>query len=153
MNRISHPYIRASLVLVLVCSLTNAGFSVSKPHVIAFGKWTTVQWFPGTGAADEKPLSLKVRALLVDARVKEFTLGLAHDVTDRLFVVRRVFRVNDSLPEESAAPPHWQWQRGGWLLVDRVTGRISPLNLPGVRRRLLRTQLVPRLCRLLRRIR
>jgi hypothetical protein len=130
MIRVSQPHLRVSLVLALVCSLTNAGFSVSKPHVIAFGKSTTVQWFPGTGAADEKPLSLKVRPLLVDARIKEFTLGPAHDVTDRLFVVRRVFRVNDSLPEESATAPHWQWQRGGWLQVDRVTGRISPINLP-----------------------
>jgi hypothetical protein len=38
--------------------------------------------------------------------------------------------VNDSLPQESTAPPHWQWQRGGWLLVDRVTGHISSINLP-----------------------
>ena len=28
------------------------------------------------------------------------------------------------------AAPRWQWQRGGWLLVDRLTGRISPINLP-----------------------
>jgi len=82
---------------------------------------------PGYRPADEKPLTLKVRPLLVDARVKEFTLGPAHDVTDRLFVVRRAFRVNDSLPEESSTP-HWQWQRGGWLLVDRVTGRVSPIK-------------------------
>jgi len=73
---------------------------------------------------------LKVRPLLVDARVKEFTFGQAHDVTDRLFVVRRAFRVNDSLPQEAASPPRWEWQRGGWLLVDRTTGRISPINLP-----------------------
>ena len=26
--------------------------------------------------------------------------------------------------------PRWQWQRGGWLLVDRLTGRVSPINLP-----------------------
>ena len=81
-------------------------------------------------SSDDKPLTLKVRPLLVDARVKEFTLGPAHDVTDRLFVIRRAFRVNDSLPQEAASPPHWQWQRGGWLLVDRLTGRISPINLP-----------------------
>ena len=84
----------------------------------------------GAGAEGDKTVALKVRPLLVDARVKEFTLGPAHDVTDRLFVVRRAFRVNDSLPQEYAAAPHWQWQRGGWLLVDRVTGRISALNLP-----------------------
>jgi hypothetical protein len=51
-----------------------------------------------------------------------------HDVTDRLFVVRRAFRVNDSLPDEPAV--RWQWQRGGWLLVDRLTGRDSSVTLP-----------------------
>ena len=55
-------------------------------------------------------------------------MGPPHDVTDRLFVVRRVFRLNDSLPADTA--PRWQWQRGGWLLVDRLTGHISPMNLP-----------------------
>ena len=72
--------------------------------------------------------NIKVRALVVDGRVKEYVLGAPHEVTDRLFVVRRVFRVNDSLPEDSG--PRWQWQRGGWLLVDRVTGHVSPINLP-----------------------
>jgi hypothetical protein len=123
------------LLLFTVLTCTNAAVAASKPHVIAFGKWTTVQsnmvrWTGDSGAADDKTVALKVRPLLVDARVKEFTLGFAHDVTDRLFVVRRAFRLNDSLPQESASPPHWQWQRGGWLLVDRVTGHISALNLP-----------------------
>jgi hypothetical protein len=110
----------------------NTVWATSKPHVITFGKWTTVQWTPGRSAEgdDKSALTLKVRPLLVDARVKEFTLGQAHEVTDRLFVVRRAFRVNDGLPQEPASTPHWQWQSGGWLLVDRVTGRISPINLP-----------------------
>lgn len=69
-----------------------------------------------------------MRPLIVDGRVKEYVIGTQHEVTDRLFVIRRAFRVNDSLPEESAA--HWQWQRGGWLLIDRTTGRISAINLP-----------------------
>lgn len=79
--------------------------------------------------ADKLP-TLKIRSLSVDARIKEFTFGAAHDVTDRVFVVQRAFRINDNLPQDPAATPHWQWQRGGWLLVDRVTGRISPVNLP-----------------------
>lgn len=116
--------------LLLICSLTTFAFPVAKPHVIAFGKWISVPWSPGSDASDDKPLALKVRPLMVDARTKEFTLGAAHEITDRLFVVRRAFRVNDSLPSESTAAPHWQWQRGGWLLVDRVTARISPINLP-----------------------
>ena len=68
--------------------------------------------------------------MYVDGRMKEFTLGAPHEITERLFVVRRVFRLNDSLPSETASPPRWQWQRGGWLLVDRVTGHVSAISLP-----------------------
>jgi hypothetical protein len=106
----------------------SAAKAAAKVHVIAFGKWTSAQWIPGTGVERERPVAIKVRALLVDGVVKEYVLGAPHEVTDRLFVVRRMFRVNDSLPEDSGT--HWQWQRGGWMLVDRVTGRISPVNLP-----------------------
>lgn len=114
------------MVGLVLC--TVAAKAAAKVHVITFGKWTTVQWTPGTGAENEKPLPLRIRALMVDARVKEYVIGSPHDVTDRLFVVRRAFRVNDGLPDDSA--PRWQWQRGGWVLVDRVTGRVAPINLP-----------------------
>ncbi len=100
----------------------------AKTHAVTLGKWTTVQWL-GAGPEEERALTLKVRPLLVDGRIKEFTSGLAHEVTDRLFAIRRAFRLNDSLPQETAGP-RWQWQRGGWLLVDRATGRIAPLALP-----------------------
>ncbi|HEY1656940.1 MAG TPA: hypothetical protein VGG14_01230 [Candidatus Sulfotelmatobacter sp.] len=113
---------------MFLLGVTNASFAVSKPHIVAFGKWTSVPWNPDGNAAN-KPLTLKVRPLLVDARIKEFTLGPAHDITDHLFVVRRAFRVNDSLPQDDSSP-HWQWQRGGWLLVDRISGHISAINLP-----------------------
>lgn len=75
---------------------------------------------------------LKIRALIVDGIVKEWTTGDAHDVTERSFVVRRALRLNDELPGEKAAPaqPHWVWQRGPWLLVDRATGHLSALKLP-----------------------
>jgi hypothetical protein len=118
------------LVVLVLLILVNAVAATSKPHVITFGKWTTVQWSLDSGGGDDMPFALKIRPLLVDARVKEFTLGLAHDVTDRLFVVRRAFRVNDSLPQEFTSPPHWEWQRGGWLLVDRISGHVSAINLP-----------------------
>jgi hypothetical protein len=120
------------LLIVIIIIQASVALAPSKPHIITFGKWTTVQWSPDSGGSpgNDKPLTLKVRPLLVDAHLKEFTLGTLHDVTDRLFVVRRAFRVNDSLPQEPTAPPHWQWQRGGWLLVDRVTGHTSTINLP-----------------------
>jgi hypothetical protein len=85
----------------------------------------SVQWLPDS---TDKPMPFKVRALLVDGRVKEYAVGTPHEVTERLFVVRRAFRVNDSLPEDSTL--RWQWQRGGWLLVDRLTGRVSSISLP-----------------------
>src|SRR5580658_6907988 len=105
---------RNSVVVWLFCTvlLTAAAGAPAKVHVIGFGKWMPVQWVRGSAAGD-KGLTIKIRALVVDGRVKEYTLGAPHEVTDRLFVVRRVFRVNDSLPEDSA--PRWQWQRGGWL--------------------------------------
>lgn len=121
------------LASFLVCEvlLAAAAGAATKVHIITFGKWTSAQWITGSAAGsagDDKPRILKIRALLVDGRIKEYVLGVPHDVTDRLFVVRRAFRLNDSLPEDSG--PRWQWQRGGWLLVDRLTGRVSAINLP-----------------------
>jgi hypothetical protein len=87
----------------------------------------------GAAAADD---SLKIRALLVDGGLKEWTTGDAHDVTDRSFVVRRVIRLNDALPPENPdqkstrTASAWVWQRGPWLLVDRVTGHVTALKLP-----------------------
>jgi len=107
---------------------SSSSIAATKPHLISFGKWTVVQWF--AGAEEKEGLNLKVRGLFVDSRLKESTIGLPHEITDRLFVVRRAFRMNDALPEESNVAPRWRWQRGGWLLVDRVTGRISAVSLP-----------------------
>jgi hypothetical protein len=111
---------------LIFCAMSAV--AVPKPHVITFGKWTPAKW--DVGSADGKSLDLKIRGLYVDTRLKEFTTGPAHEITDRLFVVRRVFRLNDTLPEESAAAPKWVWQRGGWLLVDRLTGHVTQVNLP-----------------------
>jgi len=87
---------------------------------------------PAGAAASED--SLKIRGLLVDGFIKEWTSGEAHDVTDRSFVVRRVIRLNDYLPGDKPSPGdkqgHWVWQRGPWLLVDRVKGHIVALKLP-----------------------
>ncbi len=71
---------------------------------------------------------LRVRPLVVDGRVKEWTTGEAHDVTDRSFAVRRALRINDALPTDKAE--HWVWQKGPWLLVDRTAGHTTPLKLP-----------------------
>jgi hypothetical protein len=43
-------------------------------------------------------------------------------------------RLNDALPGDKPGPGdkqgHWVWQRGPWLLGDRVTGHIVALKLP-----------------------
>ena len=75
------------------------------------------------GKAETDEILDDLRALV---ETGEFTIGLPHDVTDRVFVVRRVFRMNDALTSH----PEWKWQRDGWVMVDRSTGRVSNLSLP-----------------------
>jgi len=125
MRRLWIPPPLLILGLVLFAETT---VGATKPHVISFGKWVAAKWCVGPN--EGKCLDLKVRALYVDSRVKEFTVGQSHDITERQFVVRRAFRLNDSLPGETGSPPRWVWERGGWLLVDRMTGRVSAMSLP-----------------------
>ena len=101
--------------------------SAAKTHSVVFGKVMVVPWF--TGAKEDQKQQLKMRPLFVDDKLREFTMGERHDVTDRTFVVRRAYRVNDQLPDESGSP-RWKWQRDGWLLVDRESGRVTGLKLP-----------------------
>jgi hypothetical protein len=104
--------------------------AASKPHIISFGKVMNVKLF--LGPTEDRTAPLVVRPLYVDGKLKEFTTGDAHDVTDRLFVIRRAFRVNNNLPDEDGSRklPNWMWQKGGWLMVDRTTARISQVALP-----------------------
>jgi hypothetical protein len=110
--------------------LSGGGVMLAAPrkHLVNFGKPVTVPLFVGVSGAP--PVSLKVRPLYVDGKLKEFTTGEAHDITERQFVVQRAFRINDSLPDDPRTLPKWQWQRGAWLLVDRAAGRVSILHLP-----------------------
>jgi len=107
--------------------LFSRRLAAPKPHVVVLGKWTSVKWQAGDD--EGKPVDVKIRPLYVDGRTKEFTLGPTHDVTDRAFVVQRMFRLNDSLPQD-AGPARWRWQWGGWLLADRVTGKVQQITLP-----------------------
>src|SRR5215467_2524026 len=108
----------SAVVFTIICVMASLrADAASKAHVISFGKWTAVKWVDADG---RQMLDMKVRSISIDARVKEFTTGAPHDVTERLFVVRRAIRVNDALPGEAGV--RWQWQRGGWLMIDRVTG-------------------------------
>jgi len=118
---------RPFALFLLPALFVASSLAVCKPHVITFGKVLTVKLF--IGPTEDKTMDMKVRALYIDGNLKEFTTGDTHDVTDRLFVVRKAYRLNDNLPEDTKTP-HWRWQRGGWLLVDRPTAHITPLKLP-----------------------
>lgn len=106
--------------------------SFAKIHSVALGAWRTVPYTAPTLAAKvdakAKAATLRVRPLVVDGRVLEWTAGEMHEVTDRSFVVRRVVRLNDALPGESGA--HWIWSLGPWLWVDRAKAHVSVLHLP-----------------------
>jgi hypothetical protein len=141
---------RKSVLIVLLLALffliASAASAAPRKHTVALGAMRKVPYSkagdPSGAAAGED--ALKIRALLVDGVLKEWTTGDAHDVTDRSFVVRRVIRLNDALPSDK--PPekpasnsasnsalgasHWVWQRGPWLLVDHATGHVTALHLP-----------------------
>jgi hypothetical protein len=125
------------LVAVFIGDLT-VWAAPRKVHSVALGAGKREPYSKAgdpAGAATGED-SLKIRALLVDGVLKEWTTGDAHDVTDRSFVVRRAIRLNDTLPgdnpnqKSTAAASRWVWQRGPWLLVDRVTGHVVALKLP-----------------------
>ncbi len=116
--------------LVLATIATAVQASPRKQHTVVLGGAKRVSYSrtgDPAGAATGEDV-LKIRPLLVDTLLKEWTTGDAHDITDRTFVVRRAIRINDSLPGDKAG--QWVWQRGPWLMVDRVTGRVTALKLP-----------------------
>jgi hypothetical protein len=114
--------------LLWMLAATPLIHAASKPHILTFGKATPVKLF--VGPEEKQSLEIKIRALYLDGKLKEFTTGEAHDITDQLFTIQRAYRVNDSLPEDERTLPRWKWQRGGWLLVNRTTGHITALKLP-----------------------
>ena len=126
------------LISILFAIPVTSRAAVRKTHSVVLGAARKVAYSkegdPSGDAAGEE--SLRIRALLVDGVLKEWTTGDAHDVTDRSFVVRRAMRVNDALPSDppaqsgAAADSRWVWQRGPWLLVDRATGHVTALHLP-----------------------
>jgi hypothetical protein len=134
------PILITAAALLAASQLLSA--APRKAHVVALGAARKVAYSKAGDPAGAAPGedALRIRALVVDGQVKEWTTGDAHDVTDRSFAVRRVIRLNDALPNEqdqqknpgkpTASASRWVWQRGPWLLVDRVTGRVTALKLP-----------------------
>ena len=120
----------SALLLVLTLGSCELGFSASKPHTVALG---AARREPYSAQGDPAGIrkgetDLRVRPLVVDGKVKEWTTGDAHEVTERSFAVRRAIRLNDALPADRA--PRWVWQRGPWILIDRSSGKVTALHLP-----------------------
>src|SRR5208283_188878 len=104
MLRISPLIIFMKFVVMTFIVLGFAGSecaAVSKPHVIAFGKWISAKWPNATG---QKQLDLKVRPLFVDTRLKEYTTGAPPELTDGLFVWRPPFRGTIPRPRRRPIP-------------------------------------------------
>jgi hypothetical protein len=124
------------LVFLLTLLVTGTRFALAAPpkqHTVILGAARRVNYSKAgdPAGAVQGETELRIRALLVDGALKEWTTGDPHDVTDRSFVVRRAIRLNDTLPSDQPAPEkHWVWQRGPWIMVDRATGRITALKLP-----------------------
>jgi hypothetical protein len=109
-----------------------------KPRVIALGPPRKVPYSkigdPAGAGPNEK--ELKIRAFTIDGVLKEWTTGEIHEITERSFLVRRAIKLNDALPTDKSSKNSarganpWVWQRGPWLLIDRITGHILALRLP-----------------------
>jgi len=100
----------ARIALVVMAALVAAGSTAwaaaRKTHTVVLGAARRVHYSKAgdpAGAAQGEE-ELRIRALLVDGILKEWTTGDAHDVTDRSFVVRRAIRLNDALPGTSPPP-------------------------------------------------
>jgi hypothetical protein len=117
------------LCAVLLISVSHA-LAAAKVHTVFLGTGKIVPYSAIGDPAGALPTEkqLRVRPLLVDDKVREWTTGESHAITDRSFVVRRALRLNDSLPGDKAE--HWIWQRGPWLMIDRVKGSVTALHLP-----------------------
>lgn len=101
-----------------------------KSHSVGLGATRKVPYSVVGDPAGARPgeTELRVRPLVVNGNVKDWTTGEVHDVTSRSFTVRRAIKLNDALPTDQGE--HWVWQRGPWLLVDRGTGHIAVVHLP-----------------------
>jgi hypothetical protein len=120
--------LRSFAGITLALALAVPAWSAAKPHVVFLGKAQTVRVF--LGPDESQSATISVRPLYVDTKLKDYTTGDAHDITDRQFVVQRAYRLNDRLPGDSPTQSKWVWQRGDWLLVDRVSGHIAQVKLP-----------------------
>lgn len=107
---------RTLYLVVIAATLAGQG------HVVGWGAWKAITLVSGQ--------QIKIRPLMIDGRIKEYSTGAAHQITETLSVVRRVFRLNNALPSETARNPLWAWQLGDWISINSTTGHVTNLKLP-----------------------
>jgi len=119
----------ASLLTATIAVPAFAARAKAKPHYAALGSARTVSYSAEGDPAGARPgeTKLKVRPLVVNGKVVNWTTGEVHEVTPYIFTVQSALRINDALPTDKHE--HWVWQRGPWLLVDKH-GKVKPLRLP-----------------------
>jgi hypothetical protein len=115
----------------LIAILSSFCAAAPRTHTVTFGRWQTITITSENGESQQAPLTAKMRTLAIDGGFKEYTVGASHQVTDHVFVIRKVEHLNDALPDDKDRQPHWIWRLAGWISVNRLTGRVAQLNLPG----------------------
>ena len=89
---------------VLLLIAVSQSWAATKVHTVFLGTGKIVPYSaigdPAGALTTEK--QLRVRPLLVDDKIREWTTGESHAITDRSFVVRRALRINDSLPNDKS---------------------------------------------------
>jgi hypothetical protein len=124
-------FLRVIGFLTTFTVLLTAHAAAPKVHTVALGAVRRVPFIAAdaaTDAKDDETASLRVRPLIVDGKTREWVTGDTHDITERSFVARRVLHINDALPGEKSG--RWVWQPGSWILIDRISGRVTALHLP-----------------------
>lgn len=97
-------------------------------HSAGLGEWHSVPYAPHPDATSPATGQLRIRPLIVDGRLADWTTGEPHMITAQTFTVQQVLRVNNALPADPK--PSWIWQLGPWLLANRSTGHVATLHLP-----------------------
>ena len=128
MNRFRTAWLATLLTATLVLP-AFAARAKAKPHYAALGAVRTVPYSAEGDPAGARPgeTKLKVRPLVVNGKVEDWTTGEIHEVTPHTFTVQSALRINDALPTDKHE--HWVWQRSAWLLVDK-RGKVKALRLP-----------------------
>src|SRR6059058_6166403 len=95
LSRMKSPRMVVPCCLIVFLCCISASQAATKPKVVTFGRWMPVKYY--AGAEETTALELKVRPLLVNGEIKEYTIGESHEVSERVFVVRQASRLNDAL--------------------------------------------------------